>query len=151
MIYYQIGDATQPTGDGEKIIIHICNDVGLWGAGFVLALSKRWQQPEKSYRNMEEYNRGSVQVVRVDEDTWVANMIAQNGIYNHYNKTPIDYQALERCLNVVRSMCDPEDTTIHMPRIGCGLAGGKWDRVEEILQRVLPEVDMYVYDLPDQT
>jgi hypothetical protein len=33
-----------------------------------------------------------------------------------------------------------------MPRIGCGLAGGEWSKVEEIINRVMPDVDVYVYD-----
>lgn len=40
-IHYVTGDATEPIGEGEKIIAHICNDQGGWGAGFVLALSKK--------------------------------------------------------------------------------------------------------------
>ncbi|MBV9509840.1 MAG: Appr-1-p processing protein, partial [Caulobacteraceae bacterium] len=49
-ITYLKGDATQPTGKGNKIIAHICNDLGGWGKGFVLALSKRWPQPEAAFR-----------------------------------------------------------------------------------------------------
>jgi O-acetyl-ADP-ribose deacetylase (regulator of RNase III) len=33
-----------------------------------------------------------------------------------------------------------------MPRIGCGLAGGKWGEVEPIIVRALREVETYVYD-----
>jgi hypothetical protein len=36
-----------------------------------------------------------------------------------------------------------------MPRIGAGLAGGKWDDIQPIIQDVLCSqgVDVYVYDL----
>src|SRR5262245_22379163 len=44
------GDATAPRVDGPKIIAHVCNDVGGWGAGFVLAVSRRWPEPERAYR-----------------------------------------------------------------------------------------------------
>ena len=49
-IKYITGDATQPVGEGNKIIVHVCNDVGGWGRGFVMALSKRWKEPEMKYR-----------------------------------------------------------------------------------------------------
>ena len=49
-ITYQIGDATQPIGDHPKIIVHVCNDAGGWGKGFVLAVSRRWREPERRYR-----------------------------------------------------------------------------------------------------
>lgn len=38
---YLKGDATCPQAKGVKIICHVCNDIGGWGKGFVLALSKR--------------------------------------------------------------------------------------------------------------
>lgn len=50
VINYTTGDATAPTTQGNKIIVHICNDVGGWGKGFVLAISKKWKQPEQNYR-----------------------------------------------------------------------------------------------------
>ena len=45
------GDATSPPGEGVKIIAHVCNDVGGWGKGFVVAVSKRWPDPEREYRS----------------------------------------------------------------------------------------------------
>jgi len=49
-ITYLKGDATQPQTKGNKIIAHICNDLGGWGKGFVLAISNRWPEPEAEYR-----------------------------------------------------------------------------------------------------
>ena len=49
LLYFE-GDATSPIGDGKKIIPHVCNDIGGWGKGFVLALSKKWPEPEEYYR-----------------------------------------------------------------------------------------------------
>lgn len=42
---YLTGDATAPGGTGTRIIAHVCNDIGHWGKGFVLAISKRWPEP----------------------------------------------------------------------------------------------------------
>jgi O-acetyl-ADP-ribose deacetylase (regulator of RNase III) len=47
---YVTGDATRPEGEGCKVIVHCCNDIGQWGSGFVVALSKRWDRPEERYR-----------------------------------------------------------------------------------------------------
>ncbi len=40
-IRYIKGDATQPQAGGNKVIAHVCNDLGGWGKGFVMAISKR--------------------------------------------------------------------------------------------------------------
>ena len=40
-IRYVEGDATRPLGNDPCIVVHICNDFGAWGRGFVLAISGR--------------------------------------------------------------------------------------------------------------
>lgn len=146
-IRYKIGDATRPQTPGPKIICHICNDIGAWGAGFVLALSKRWSAPEDSYRQCpEEWQLGMTQIVPVEEDICVANMVAQHGITGMHDGPPIRYAALKACLTNVNEAAVRSNATLHMPRIGCGLAGGEWSEVEKIIQDVCT-VDVYVYDL----
>lgn len=65
---YLKGDATAPSYKGMKIIVHICNDVGAWGKGFVLAVSKRWKDPEIEYRKWHnigtDFRLGEVQFVQ---------------------------------------------------------------------------------------
>lgn len=148
-IHYVKGDATRPIGDGKKIIVHICNNIGAWGAGFVLALSKRWSDPEESYRELSVYDRilGLVQLIPVEKDITVANMIAQDGVGPSDNGVPpIRYDAVRKCLEAVDHTARLTKATIHMPRIGCGLAGGSWETIEKIIYAVVT-VDVYVYDL----
>ena len=82
-IIYQKGDATNPMAAGEKIIAHICNDAGGWGKGFVLAVSKKWKEPEKRYRqwyqSKEQFGLGEIQLVRVKPYVSICNMIGQKG------------------------------------------------------------------------
>ena len=80
-IIYLKGDATAPSSKGMKIIAHICNDIGGWGKGFVLAISKRWKEPEQKYRQWyqgkENFWLSEVRLVQVEPYIYVANMIAQ--------------------------------------------------------------------------
>lgn len=149
-IHYVIGDATQPQGDGKKIIVHICNDIGAWGAGFVLAISKKWRAPEEAYRALKKYFLGQVQFIKVEDDITVANMVAQHGVsrmgFDDSDEPPIRYAAVRVCLNEVNRKAYTTGSSIHMPRIGCGLAGGSWDEIEKIIKDVA-SVPVYVYDL----
>lgn len=151
-IHYLKGDATAPIGTGQKSIVHICNDIGAWGAGFVLALSKKWPQPEAQYRAWSKektnFTLGYVQPVRVSEDITVINMIGQKGIRSFQNEIPLRYDALETCLTKVAGYCKQKNMSVHMPRIGCGLAGGDWDKVEAIINKTLISngLEVYVYD-----
>jgi len=147
-INYVIGDATAPQGEGNKIICHICNDIGAWGAGFVLALSKRWEYPEQFYRARQKYPLGQADILKVEDDIYVANMIAQHMTRPSLDGTPpIRYESVAEALMKVNKIAKEKNATLHMPRIGCGLAGGEWQMIEKILKAVV-SVDVTVYDLP---
>ena len=152
-INYIIGDATNPKIEGNKIIVHICNDIGGWGKGFVMAISKRWKAPELRYRewfkSKESFELGQVQFVQVENEIWVANLIGQHKINRDENgNAPIRYEAILSGLELVRQFAIEKNATVHMPRIGCGLAGGTWDKIEPLIEKTLMinGIETYVYD-----
>lgn len=157
MITYLKGDATEPVGDGCKIITHCCNDAGGWGSGFVIAISKRWQQPEHAYRKWFvdkdhdglTFELGHVQLVKVKDDLYVCNMIGQRnyGRRSSPDYPFIRYDALEKCFAKAAHHARVLGASIHMPRVGCGLAGGNWDVVSKIVERTCNGLQVYVYDL----
>jgi len=164
MIKYLKGDATEPQGAGTKFIIHVVNDRGGWGAGFVLALSRKWKGPEQSYRKYSPLTLGQIQVVPVERHPggvpylYVVNMCAQTG-YGRGNRNlhrtnepddqiPLRYDALQTCLEQVAEEATVLGAAIHAPRFGCGLAGGKWELVEPIIQSALEDLPVFIYDLP---
>lgn len=158
------GDATNPHGTGFKIIAHVVNDSGKWGKGFVMALSKKWPYLRNEYLNWynecqepEEstpFELGQVMFLGVNTYTSVANMLAQHGLVGRSNKVPLRYDALQESLKKVADYADyltgkNKECSVHMPRIGCGLAGGKWDKVEPIIIEELctKGIPVTVYDL----
>lgn len=159
MINYVNGDATNPQVAGAKIIAHVCNDIGGWGRGFVLSVTQRYPAAEWAYRgwyqgNIEPtredppFKLGEVQLVRVKPDVFIANMIGQHGVMPEGDVPPIRYDAVEKCLQTLRICAKVLNASVHMPRIGCGLAGGKWTDIEPIIERALTRDDVptYVYD-----
>src|SRR5262245_12281524 len=148
------GDATSPQAKGRKLIAHICNDLGKWGKGFVMALSARWPEPEQAYREWHrdraesDFGLGAVQLVQVEPYIWVANMVAQHGVRGGTNRQPIRYEAVEECLEKLTLKALELSVSVHMPRIGCGLAGGKWELIEPLIVQTLcrREVPVTVYD-----
>lgn len=159
-IKYLTGDALSPQVQGSKIIAHICNDIGGWGKGFVTAISNKWKEPEIAYRNWYrdrnseqsadgEFRLGAIQLVAVEKaNTWVANMVAQRGTHAKDGVPPIRYDALESCLRCLSPIALEHSASVHMPRIGCGLAGGKWEQIEPLIQKELSDkgIETYVYD-----
>ncbi len=152
MINYVIGDATQPQGEGTKLIVHICNDLGLWGSGFVMAISNRWEEPADRYKYWARgdgtpFGLGYTQFVKVEPDIWVANMVAQRGVRTVHNSKPLKLVSLVYTLSQVQHKAAELNASVHMPRIGCGLAGGTWEQVEPLINEKLAGLDVTVYDL----
>lgn len=153
-IRYVEGDATNPEADGARVIVHVCNDVGGWGQGFVMALSANWSEPEHEYRRWSKrrsnppFKLGHVQFVEVEKQMWVANLIGQHDIRGRAGRVPVRYEAIREGLERVADFALEHSATVHMPRIGCGLAGGQWDDVEQIVDEQLcrRDVDVTVYD-----
>jgi len=152
-ITYVKGDATKPIGDGPKIVAHIVNSIGVWGAGFVLAVSRRWPKTEAEYRNWwstkKGFALGNVQFVEVEPGVFVANMIAQRGIRTIRETTPIRYDSLQDCLAKVADKALELGASVHGPRFGAGLAGGKWETIEKILEEAVVSrgILVTIYDL----
>ena len=143
------GDATSPE---RGVIVHVVNDRGGWGKGFVNAVSRRWAEPERAYRswarNKTGFELGRAQIVPVGDALFVANVLAQSGTKRVHGRPPIRYEALEKGLAEVARFCAQNRLEAHMPRIGCGLAGGTWDEVEPLIERTLvaADVPVTVYD-----
>jgi O-acetyl-ADP-ribose deacetylase (regulator of RNase III) len=153
-ITYLAGDATVPQAKGPKIIAHVCNDRGGWGKGFVLALSARWQEPEKAYRKWyrgrsgNDFGLGAVQVIEVGRGLWVANMVGQHGTKTGSAGPPVRYEAIDQCLARLAEHAVELKASVHMPRIGCGLSGGKWGRIEPLVTSRLGDrgIAVTIYD-----
>jgi O-acetyl-ADP-ribose deacetylase (regulator of RNase III) len=158
MISYVTGDATTPTGTGCKIVCHVCNDQGFWGAGFVLALSARWPNVPAEYSTAftkgvpHPEKLGTVQLVTIkDGELYVANMIAQRSIkpckdYSKEGCPPIRYDALLKCLKEVATFAKQKNATIHAPRFGAGLSGGDWDVIAALIASAWADLQVTIYD-----
>lgn len=157
-IRYLTGDATDPAGHRPACIAHVCNDADRWGRGFVRAVSGRWPQPERAYRDwyrhrVTPFELGAIQIVEVAEGLSVVNMIGQHGIASSAENDgppPIRYDAVARCLSALGTHAQATGASVHLPRIGCGLAGGRWERIEPLIRThlCLRAIAVTVYDLP---
>jgi hypothetical protein len=123
-------------------------------------VSKRWCDPEAVYRRSFLHmvgaksdrtpQLGDIQCVPVGPELDVVNMIAQRGYGTPEHPRVIDYPAVRTCLAAVVEHIAGKPASMHMPRIGCHLAGGKWEEIEPIIQDTLVRagIEVTVYDLP---
>lgn len=156
MIHYRIGDITSLPVDsfGENyhcVILQGVNCRGVMGSGVAKAIYEEWPIVKERYLKLEVdmLQLGNIQTIRVAPDITVINCFTQEffgsdgGVYGSPDAIKIALKSAKLyCLNnAIYEM--------HMPRIGCGLAGLDWDRqVEPIVEELAGNIDIYVYDLP---
>jgi O-acetyl-ADP-ribose deacetylase (regulator of RNase III) len=150
------GDATRPRGPGEKIVVQVVNDATPnWGGkGFSMAVLRRWPQLQDEFRSWanstpRSLSLGRMHVTQAEPDTQVASLVAQRG-YGPSASPRIRYGALKSALEQLAKIAVETRAAVHMPRIGCGQAGGSWDVVEELLTMTLgaARIPICVYDPP---
>jgi O-acetyl-ADP-ribose deacetylase (regulator of RNase III) len=166
------GDASLPPETGPRIIAHIVNDQGKWGAGFTRSLSANWPEAERDYRLWHRhryeiqldphkgFGLASVRYTLVqgkwkpeggepEPPVWIAHMVAQQGLIGWENKRPLRYDALGACLREVGLFADLTKASVHMPKIGTGLAGGDWNIIKELINDALTRngIKVVVYEL----
>jgi hypothetical protein len=155
-ITYLRGSATEPHVAGPKMIVHLVNDATAnWGgSGFALALMRDWPDASQDFRNWAQQHRGvlrlgNTRISELSSDTALASLIAQRG-YGPSAKPRIRYGALQECLSTLASETSARGASLHMPRIGCGQAGGSWDIVREMIATTLcaAGLQVFVYDPP---
>ena len=121
---------------GERVIVHGCNCFNTMGSGIAKQIKRRYPKAYTVDQATRKGDRGKLgrfsQAIIDDHDVIIVNAYTQ---YRYgRDKVHVDYDALK---TVISRICvDIREGTIAMPKIGCGLAGGDWDVVSEILESV---------------
>ena len=138
MIVYKKGDVLN---SGETLIVHGCNCFCTMGSG--IAGQIRRQYPEATFADDktapgDETKLGTYTWAMCKNKTVIINAYTQYKFGT--DEVHADYGAIETALTQIVQDFKSFGKPIAMPKIGCGLAGGDWTVVEEILQRI---VDRY--------
>lgn len=136
MVREVIGDLLE---NRSNVICHQTNYVGVMGAGVALAIKNKLltQEQYEAYQNFcDMYGPGAlglVQFIQVRDGRYVANLFSQSEFLSKSNAFT-DYEALEKALRTVEIFAREHKLTVALPgRIGCGIAGGSWDKVLSII------------------
>ena len=147
-------------GSAVKIIPHVCNDLGVAGAGFIVPLYNLFPKAKQDYQEyVDSQNKAPVDNSLLGDTVFtkilpkiiVANMVAQKGV-GMGNGIPIRYAALAKCMESVRKTCEMikergGKVEIHAPKFGSCRSGGKWELIEELIKEIWAEQNVTIYEL----
>ena len=154
---YMLGDLLAVE---EGIIAHQCNMYGVMGAGIARLLANKYEGLESSYREYckeKKPHLGNVFAYVVNRKLVIANCFTQEDICMECAKdqnigpelrskirdtaiqTTTDYHAIETAFNTLYEFYSKR--TIYIPFLyGCGIAGGDWSIVENIMEEYKGEL-----------
>ena len=122
------------------------------GAGLAKQIRNKYPEVYESYI---KYCKGSgsqpllgcVQTVICHDNKIIANLFGQYN-YGRNKQQYTDYDALKESLEGILSLARLFDDSIAIPYgIGCGLAGGDWNTVYEMIEDVFKDYEVTIYKL----
>lgn len=129
-------------------IAHGVNCQNVMGSGVAKALYEKWPKVKSQFHSISEQLKtpekrlGFIwQVTCEDKNIW--NLYTQL----HYlprNKRNVNYRALSDCFN---GLINSGVKKLAIPKIGCGLAGGNWEFVEQLINDTVGDkIEIWVYE-----
>lgn len=138
MVIEKIGDIFQSK---DNVLIHGANCFHKFGAGIAKKVKELY--PEAYQRDLETINGDKNKLGTFS--FWVGNHYYYNqqiivvNLYTQYyfgrsNKTYLNYTALKNGLESIEFVF--RGSTISIPKIGAGLAGGDWNKIFDIIHKI---------------
>jgi len=132
------------------VILQVVNAQGAMNSGFAKQVRQKWPKVYSVYSDAIQPNLpdrgaswlGTVIPVGVQNGLFVANLVAQQ-FYGSDGKRYLSYDALDTALKKVAELNALDKLEIHHPMIGCGLAGGSWDVVQQLIKQHLGNTNLW--------
>lgn len=163
---YKVGDIAEAvdgaTDNRPVVVSHVVNDGARgWGRyGVAGALGRVVPDAAEAFRawtiaNRDNLTLGKVHSVKVPAVNGglvtVVSLVAQSG-YGPSASPRVSYVKLAEALDALADVAQSAGAgaTVHMPRIGAGQGGGRWDLIEAAIERSLlaRDIPVVIYTLP---
>ena len=163
-IFSLIKNRTNADHTGSTVFVpHVCNNCDIFSAGFAAQIAEQYSVVASNYhllgKKFLKENMGYCQNIKVFEEQkykhklYFCNMIAQDGFINNKNIRPLNYLALVKSMvslsrfvkNETGFLQKTEKVEIHAPKFGSGIAGGNWNFIENLIEDIWGEYNVYIY------
>jgi len=125
------------------VIAHGCNCFCVMGAGIAKSIKENFPEAyreDQKTKKGDQKKLGTCNYVTTNTGLIVVNAYTQ---YDYSGKGPqVDYDAVATCMRWIKK--EFLGKRIGLPRIGAGLAGGNWERIEKIINKELGREDVTI-------
>jgi O-acetyl-ADP-ribose deacetylase (regulator of RNase III) len=156
MIEYIKGDVTLAD---EFVILQGCNAQGKMNSGVAKAIRDKWPEVFAQYdftATTLGLALGDIHpcfvyhVDRFNRERFPTKVIINGITQQYYGRDPnvvyVDYNAIRYVLHYTKELLvKMGQTSIAMPKIGAGLGNGDWNRIETIIDQIMPDIWVKIY------
>ena len=135
----------------ENIIVHQTNCQGVMGSGIAKQVKERYPEVFNAYYHYCKTQElkdifGTALICQVSDYKYIANVFGQN-TFGQGLQT--NYDMLKNALKEVHDFAKENNLSVAIPyKIGCGLGGGDWNTVYDIITEVFfDDVPYEIYRL----
>jgi O-acetyl-ADP-ribose deacetylase (regulator of RNase III) len=151
MIEYKQGCVVKAFKTGDvSVIAHVANCFNTMGSGVALAIKQAYPMAYEADCQTVKGDRTKLGgfTVGFTPQGMIVNMYAQYN-YGKDGALYLQYEALEKALQSLKFLvdCDDSGKPLGMPKIGCGTAGGDWNIVEAMINRIFEGYPVNIYTL----
>ena len=130
---------------GANLLCHQTNYYGVMGGGIAASIRAK-ALSKKSYQAYKDWCRecgrgllGRVQILPYEghEGQFIVNMFCQDDEHPDPDGNITDYDEMRWAMTLIELEARAKHLSVAFPaRIGCGIAGGDWHKVNEMIHRV---------------
>lgn len=138
------GDLFKPFAEKEfDLMVHGCNCFHSFGKGFAAIVKHKYPQAYTADKKTSKGSRAKLGTYSQAETEHgiIINLYSQ---YHYgYGAINCDYSAIKKGFISLNE--EYKDQSIAIPKIGAGLAGGDWEKIESIINEVTPDLDITLF------
>lgn len=139
----------------QDIICHQVNCYGKMGAGIAYVIKKKYPEVNIEYiRHCKSKKKndllGDCLILKGNDGRYIANLFGQLKPvgFSFGKKVYTDYDALRKSFLSLKEFAVKNRLSIAIPyRIGCGIANGDWDTVQNIISDVFCDYPVVLYNI----
>lgn len=142
------GDLIKLAKAGEfDVIVHGCNCFHIMGAGIAKQIKYNFPAAydiDKTTKKGDPEKLGDISYISIHKNYYENDLIIVNA-YTQYNLgRDVKYRAIESAFTKINRIFGK--LRIGIPYIGAGIAGGDWNRIKSIIDKVCPNVTVVKYE-----
>ena len=131
-----------------KYICHCVNSQGIMGSGIAKQIKAKYPKAYEVYKDRYNIKNKLPLGIIIGADCGshtILNLVGQKN-YGKNGRLYLDYIALRQGIKTINNNISE---SVAFPMIGCGLAGGNWQLVSEIIEEESTKFQPVVYQFDD--